>query len=493
MRCPQCDYRLWNLTTRACPECGRPFKPTDFEFLPHTVAFCCPHCDQPYYGQSDKGHLIPPEFDCVQCGRRLHMDQMVLRPAPGLEEEQTSAVVNPWFDPRHTRFFRRYLAALWQGFAHPGLAVEGVPPDASRLRATAYLCLNFGLFLAISALFIILAVQIVSLFSRGRINDPEDLILVPIFTILVCVLAGLLGSIIWSLTLHGTLYLLRCRPTRSLHHTYTALAMTSGVHALTVAPLCGPYLASLTFPAWLILTVIAVHRTQRTPAVRTALAALTLPLLLTLALGAAGLWATYQVANHGRYLHTKSVAYALAHHGLTHHGQLPAHAIALVMDQSLNPHDLIAPGSKTTLATIPVGSTTLDQFIKLSPADQQSQAASAIAFLPPDVVAHRLGDFVFTYHGMNLSTAPSDAWIVISYYDSTINKNFPHTFYAACVDGHIQTLNHNTFSSELQAQNQLRAKAGLPPLPDPRFIRHGLPMSASLTPPNFPATQPHSP
>ena len=31
MRCKTCDYPLWNLTTRVCPECGTPFLPSQFD------------------------------------------------------------------------------------------------------------------------------------------------------------------------------------------------------------------------------------------------------------------------------------------------------------------------------------------------------------------------------------------------------------------------------------------------------------------------------
>ena len=71
MRCKQCDYRLWNLTARRCPECGTPFLPSEFEFVPNSVQFCCPHCGQAYYGTDAKGHLVPPAFTCGRCGAAI--------------------------------------------------------------------------------------------------------------------------------------------------------------------------------------------------------------------------------------------------------------------------------------------------------------------------------------------------------------------------------------------------------------------------------------
>ena len=89
MRCQTCDYSLWNLTRRDCPECGKAFVPSDFEFEPNAVQYCCPHCEQVYYGDGPGGHLRPIEFDCVQCGQHVHMDQMVLRPAGGFGDDNS--------------------------------------------------------------------------------------------------------------------------------------------------------------------------------------------------------------------------------------------------------------------------------------------------------------------------------------------------------------------------------------------------------------------
>ena len=98
MRCKICDYRLWNLRSRVCPECGTPFKPSEFEFFLNSVQFCCLHCNQTYYGTGAKGHLVPAEFECVKCARQIHMDEMVLLPTEGIEEEQTKAHTMPWME-----------------------------------------------------------------------------------------------------------------------------------------------------------------------------------------------------------------------------------------------------------------------------------------------------------------------------------------------------------------------------------------------------------
>ena len=72
------------LISRSCPECGVPFRPSDFEFAINSVQFCCPHCSQSYYGTGQRGHLVPVEFDCAACGRHIHMDDMALLPTEGV-------------------------------------------------------------------------------------------------------------------------------------------------------------------------------------------------------------------------------------------------------------------------------------------------------------------------------------------------------------------------------------------------------------------------
>ncbi|MCC7407264.1 MAG: YIP1 family protein [Phycisphaeraceae bacterium] len=497
MRCPQCDYRLWNLTTRACPECGRPFKPTDFEFLPHTVAFCCPHCDQPYYGQSDKGHLIPPEFDCVRCGRRLHMDQMVLRPAPGLEEEQTSTPINPWFMPGKTSFFRRYFAALWQSIAHPGRAAEGVPADARWWRSALFLSLNFCLFLAVGMLFFVLAMTALLTMApppRGRgMSGVMVIFLVPAATVLAGAVGSQIVALLWGGSIHGMLHLLRCRPRHPFKRTYDALALTSGVHVLTAVPCCGLYLSVPTTLAWIVTTTIALLRVQRTPALRTTLATLALPLAVAAVLVSAGLWINSLATGSQRSSNTRTVAHELQTYASSHQGRGPAHAIEMIQTGNLSPFSLTTLGSRPTIAAVPVASATLLDFTSLSPAEQQLQAAAATAYLPADVIAHRLGDYVFVHHGLDFATAPHDAWAVIWSPNPDHAKRPSRRYYVGRIDGSVEEFNDQTFPQELQQQNQLRAALGLAPLPDPQTITHALPASASNAPPNYAATQPQAP
>ena len=131
MRCKNCDYRLWNLTSRQCPECGTPFLPSEFEFLLNSIQFCCPHCNQSYYGTGEKGHLVPPEFDCVSCRRHIHMDEMIVLPTEGVEEEQTKVDTMPWLERKGKGVLRAWFSTVGKALVAPGRLIGSVPNDSS--------------------------------------------------------------------------------------------------------------------------------------------------------------------------------------------------------------------------------------------------------------------------------------------------------------------------------------------------------------------------
>lgn len=96
MRCKGCEYPLWDLKARVCPECGLGFSPVDYEFVINSVRFMCPHCRQAYYGTGEKGHLVPQRFLCVKCGTEVDEAEMVLLPTVGVSDSQTVGGVVAW-------------------------------------------------------------------------------------------------------------------------------------------------------------------------------------------------------------------------------------------------------------------------------------------------------------------------------------------------------------------------------------------------------------
>ena len=96
MKCRTCDYPLWNIAPGPCPECGSVFDPSEFEFPVGRVRFCCPHCDQAYFGDGDGGHLVPSAFECVGCGRSIDESECTVRPVEGYDEADLEVASVPW-------------------------------------------------------------------------------------------------------------------------------------------------------------------------------------------------------------------------------------------------------------------------------------------------------------------------------------------------------------------------------------------------------------
>ncbi len=122
------------------------------------------------------------------------------------------------------------------------------------------------------------------------------------------------------------------------------------------------------------------------------------------------------------------------------------------------------------MATVPVGAVDLEQLAKASPSQQQAMADAVAATLPKNVVAHRLGDFVFPYHGMNLNHADPTLWTVMM---DPIDPDLLATTQAIEVgfaDGTTRSIPQASFRQALANQNTLRAKYGLAPLPDPSQV-----------------------
>ncbi|MBL4702584.1 MAG: hypothetical protein JKX85_15155 [Phycisphaeraceae bacterium] len=125
MKCKSCGYHLWNISSRTCPECGEGFLPEDYDFVPNAVTFCCPHCDQNYFGTDEHGHLAPKTFECIQCQSPIHMNEMVLRPGPGYETDAATIWEHPWEDRgNRPSTFRAWYRTAWTAMIRPKELVQ---------------------------------------------------------------------------------------------------------------------------------------------------------------------------------------------------------------------------------------------------------------------------------------------------------------------------------------------------------------------------------
>lgn len=487
MRCKTCDYRLWNLPARRCPECGTPFKPSDYEFTINSVQFRCPHCGQSYYGTGERGHLVPMEFDCVGCGRHIHMDEMVLFPTEGVQESQTKIENAPWLERAERGRVRAWFSTVGMALVRPGRLMEMLPEEGTTGQAMLFGLVTVVLIVSLSlSPFFVLPFLFVP-GGGGAIGMGEIVafVLVPIVgTAIVLAL-----MFVWGLTIH-VLLRITGRTAGDLGHTYQAVFYASGANVGSALPCMGIYVGWIWY---VISTVIMVKWRQRVSGLRAAFAVITFPLLVIAAVGGFYAWLFLSVIPGipttgpaagapfaGSLLgvpETSPVLDAILVYAGDHDRAGPKHAAELVARGYLRASDLILPESQTQADQIAIGKTTLAGLESMRREPAREEAEAAAAKLPPNTVAHRLGDWVFTYHGITLNPPPDgQLWLAVQCLDPDLN---PESSLSEIVawrgDGKSLSFSDSSFSAGLRQQNFLRRSLGLPSLPDPRQVTHGRP------------------
>jgi hypothetical protein len=95
-------------------------------------------------------------------------------------------------------------------------------------------------------------------------------------------------------------------------------------------------------------------------------------------------------------------------------------------------------------------------------------ADAMAASLPDGVVAHRVGDVVFTYHGVDPDAPASQGlWIAVEAPESAPETASIAVYYA---DGRSGLVVGAGWQAAVAEQNALRKVRGLAPLPDPRTV-----------------------
>ena len=104
-------------------------------------------------------------------------------------------------------------------------------------------------------------------------------------------------------------------------------------------------------------------------------------------------------------------------------------------------------------------------------------ANDAADTLPDGVIAHRLGDFVFTYHGIGTGATDNTLWLVIYWPDPDFNPppQVSEMIMVGQLDGTTLPIAMGSFPGALRRQNVARQAIGLGPLPDPATVTHANP------------------
>jgi len=424
---------------------------------------------------------------------------MVLQPAEGVAEEDTQVRHMPWLEREKRGRIKAWFSTIGMALVAPNRLMQSVPPQSSTGQAWWFAIITNVLVLLCSvapfAIFPLVFVLGTGAWRPGM--APIIGGMAGLFALIVVALNVFIA--ISGLVAHGLLRLtgLTAGP---LGRTYQAICYSSGANVCSAIPCFGIYIGWLW---WLISAILMVKEGQRVHGGRATFAVASFPGLVVVAIVSLYAWLIFSSVTMARTsamsamasADTQTVLDAVSDYSTEHQGRGPEHAIQLVSAGSLAAFDLLATGSNTTAEHVPVTNTTLGRFEMLTIDRQRSVAQAAIDALPDGTIAHRLGDFVFTHHGIDLSDADPELWLVILWPDPKANpspmmpatqpvrpgdrrRNVPSTGISAEViavglaDQTVMEFPLSSFASELAAQNKIRAEYDLPLLPDPATIAH---------------------
>lgn len=492
MYCKGCEYPLWGLSSRTCPECGRGFRPGEFEFTLNAVAFCCPHCDQHYYGTGTGGHLVPRTFRCVRCAATVDMDEMILRPTQGVREEQTRGVVSPWFDTHRSGFFARLFSTIGWSMGMPHKLMQGTPEEGSLGGSFKYfLIVTFLYTLVGTGLFAMFFVMMSMTAGGGGFANSLGMLFGSIGGTMA---VFALFAVAWGLTTH---LILRLTGTcdHGVGRTMQAILLTSGTNCTIAIPCLNIYFGWIGGIWWAVCATVAVIAAQGVSVWRGVLATLALPAVVTISGIALIVWGIIAMQNamagmggfgagmvNNDTADARAVGQAIITFSQNNDGAGPAHGLELLTGGYLEDGWAFVLSSSPTLPEmIPVGDRTLDDFALLEGEAQTDALITILGDMPPNVVAHRVGDFVFTHHGVDLADTRGQRgqlWLAVAVSDPDSRGTAIATWdpvQLIYADGTVGTVMHSTLDSMLQQQNTLRAREGLPPIPHPDDVLHGKP------------------
>jgi hypothetical protein len=260
MRCKGCGYSLWNVPGRTCPECGRGFAPSEFEFRPNTVEFCCPGCMQQYYGTDKDGLPVPREFACVRCGAACTLDTMVLRLAPGATDDQTEVTRIPWERPG-VGVFRRFWATAREGLVAPVSVGRAVASGADAWAAFRYCIVMLSVAAVPTGVAVIIAIAAFDGFGTAGARTGgsawRSSVLETVGTVVLSTLGGIVGVLL-AVTLAAALATVALRAMRApapWRVVWPAYAYSLGPMAFVAIPCLGPYCVSTVSVIWVLVAV----------------------------------------------------------------------------------------------------------------------------------------------------------------------------------------------------------------------------------------------
>lgn len=503
MRCKNCDYPLWNIKVRICPECGEGFRPTDYDFVPHSVAFHCPHCEQNYFGTDKRGHLEPLQFQCAKCQNLIHMNQMLVAPAEGVDEKEARSDHMPWLERSEGGIIKSWFATIKWAMLEPHRLIRATPVDIPFGRAWIFALITAALFLSIGLYIPVLVYGAAASFGPGQSGLSGVWYSIGGFSALIVGIVAIgLYLLVWAGVAHLFLKMTG-KTAHTFRRTCHSIFYSAPAGVILLIPLCN-MLFGLVW--WIASAAIMIKESQKVHGVRAAIAVFAWPfvsvyliqvitglysllimgMLMSLAVG--GFGGGFGRPGFGGGMQVSPTTSIVAQSVLTSanssSGIGPTHALELTLSNNMIMtswgSNFCDPSTQTTPADIPVGDGTLQDFTNSSLSSQLGTLKDVIDALPSNVVAYRFGDFLFTYHGASLNTWDTQLWIVVMLPDPDANSppNPSDPIYLATADYTVAQTTFGQLPALIKIQNQHRATLGLPPLPDLTKVTHSNPAVA---------------
>lgn len=492
MHCRNCDYPLWNIPARQCPECGDPFLPSDYEFKPGAVKFCCPDCSQQYYGTSFKGHLRPREFDCVECGRHLDMDEMTLLPAEGWDERSVGSATAPWVRPG-AGLFKRWFATVGWSYVNPRGLIAGVPLDSGARGAFGFFVITQCLVGLVGVILPIIVFTIIFGLTAGRGPGVAGFGASVILALLL-ISGTIFLAVLWGLLIHGTL-VVTGGAAHPLGRTQASVFFASGTLGVQAIPCLGPYcLGYIVGIWWVVSTIIMVMESQKVSGLRASLAVLWPPFLAVAV--SVGLYAFFIYSA----INSATMAMNQVQMGRVATGTSDGFTTALISRSAsssvtpASPVDLLRDSEalRFDFASLLLGGELFDQSDLLLgddafdfstqsgvPLDRRIAALQA-AEVPtaeedPDRQAFSIGQVVYCLPEQPWSEVKDDPalWFMVAFQFSAqkieIGRSWAFTLWVSFANGNTYNMFFSTkgeFVEALDVQDQVRADVGLSPIKD---------------------------
>jgi hypothetical protein len=400
------------------------------------------------------------------------MDDMLLLPAEGVEEEATAPVRFPWIERPRRGAIRAWFQTVWMAMLRPARLMGSVPPSFTSGSAFRFALLtNLLACLATVGLFSFVPFAM-ALAGRRSMGGVLIALLMVLVVVAVATVAVAACMVIWGLVVHGLLRL--TGPTRGGRaETARAIYLSSGANAVSAVPCLGVYVGWIW---WLVSAVLMVRTAQRVSAARAVFSVAAPPLAAIVVTGLAYTLLMIRLVSSGAFLppvaqtqpaDVGAVVSALVEYADEHEGRGPRHVAELLWTGRLLPVDLFADGSEGKAARLRIAGSTAGQWESL-PAPLRHNAIERIARTqPPAPAVYRCGDYVFTYGGVDFR-GEAEAWWIVIQWPADAPLEGSETVRVGTHQGDVLEIPADEFTAAWEEQNALRLKHGLPALPHPQ-------------------------